>query len=136
MSAKKLNRKVVNSSEYVNYQKSAEDFFSAASHLVDEKNFSAAAVLIVHSAIAYTDAVTVKFGSQRSSGEQHSSAVELVRQILEVDEEDERALARLNRLLAEKTKVSYTGMVASPSEISNMFKNLERYRDWAKRKLS
>lgn len=62
MSAKKLSKKPVHSSEYVRYLKTTEELHSGAGRAIAESNQTAADVLMVHAAIAYTDALTIKFG--------------------------------------------------------------------------
>ncbi len=136
MSAKKLSKKSVQSSEYICYLETAEELYSGAEQAVAESNQTAAAVLIVHAAIAYTDALTIKFGSAKSAGEYHGQAADLLRQILHLSSADEKAIKRFDKLIGEKTKVSYTGLTPTSSKVSSMMKDLTRYRDWAREKLS
>lgn len=136
MNAKKLSKKSVNSSEYSMYLESAEKFYSGAEQEVNNSNLPSAAVLIIHAAIAYTDALTIKFGNVKSSGDSHGQAAVLLEQILYLTDIDKNAIANFKKLIVEKNKVSYTGNIPSKSKVSNMMKTLTRYREWARNKLS
>jgi hypothetical protein len=55
----------------------AENFAQAAAMAVEFQYWNAAGVLLVHSAIALTDALTVKIGGVKSTGEDHMLAADL-----------------------------------------------------------
>ena len=66
--AKQRGIKSIDRSRYREYQRVAEHFYDAAKDSVDLEYWTAAAVLIVHAAIAYADALCIKVAGQRSVG--------------------------------------------------------------------
>lgn len=107
--AQRSRRKPVPRNRTTQYQKVAEHFFVAAKDALQLEYWTAAGVLIVHSAIAYADALCVKQSGQKSSGENHEDAVALLEEVVAGGEEKERAVNQLRRIIEEKTKVSYLG---------------------------
>lgn len=87
--------------------------------------------MIVHSAIAFTDAITIKYLGLRSIGEDHEIAVKLIGDSVIESSENSLAINQLKRIIEEKTKVSYLGELYSKNQTSEMWKRLERYRKWA-----
>lgn len=68
---------------------------------------SAAALLAVHSAIAYNDALLIGLGSSRPRGENHSEAITALKRACSRAKIEHRGLAQLQRLLSAKTEISY-----------------------------
>lgn len=129
--AKRKGRKSVERDYYSKYQKVAEHFYNAASDSMELEYWTAAGVLIVHSAIAFTDALCIKLGGIKSIGENHEDAIALVESIVGDSEEKSKAINQLKRLIEEKTKVSYLGELYTSSRTKEMWKRLERFRKWA-----
>lgn len=94
--------------------------------------WTAAGVLIVHSAIAYADALTIRLSGQKSAGEDHEDAVALIAEVVAGGEEKTKAVNQLRRIIEEKTRVSYLGDLYEPKETRELWKRLERFREWAK----
>ncbi|OGS51386.1 MAG: hypothetical protein A3J79_08730 [Elusimicrobia bacterium RIFOXYB2_FULL_62_6] len=113
------------------YSAVAGNFFSGAEVAREFDYYNAAGVLIVHAAIAYTDAITIKFGGVRSKGEDHMAAVDLLRQVVALDERGLAGARHLERIINEKTRVSYEGEVYTKKDIEALWKHLLRYREWA-----
>jgi hypothetical protein len=109
----------------------AENFYLGAEVAKDFEYWNAAGVLIVHAAIAYTDALTVKFGGVRSKGEDHMAAADLLRQVARLDENDLASVRHLERIINEKNRVSYEGETYYRKDIEPLWKHLQRYREWA-----
>jgi hypothetical protein len=93
--------------------------------------WNAAGVLLVHAAIALTDALTVKIGGVKSAGEDHMLAADLLESVLAVDAEAQKAIRHLRTLVQEKTLVSYSGQIYRQEDIRRMTRHLNRYRAWA-----
>ncbi len=129
--AKRRGRKTVDRAQFIKYQKTAEHFYNAAKDSIELEYWTAAGVLIVHSAIAYTDALCVKLSGQKSIGENHEDAISLLESIAAGEEEKLKAVNQLKRIIEEKTKVSYIGELYTPPQTNEMWKRLERFRDWA-----
>jgi hypothetical protein len=109
----------------------AENFAQAAQMATEFQYWNAAGVLLVHAAIAITDALTVKIGGVKSAGEDHMLAADLLESVLAVDAEAKRAIRHLRTLIQEKTLVSYSGAMYRQEDIRRMTRHLDRYRTWA-----
>jgi HEPN domain. len=122
--------KSIDRSKYREYQRVAEHFYEAAKDSVDLEYWTAAAVLIVHAAIAYADALCIKVAGQRSVGESHEHTVTLLEEQVAGRDEKKKALNQLRYIIEEKTRVSYLGEMISPSQTKDLLKRLERFREW------
>jgi|ERR1044071_3207693 hypothetical protein len=129
-------RQSVSRSKESNYRMVAENFYAGAEAAKAYEYWNAAGVLIVHAAIAYTDAITIKVGGVKSRGEGHMETADLLKDTVELDESGLQALQHLRRMIEQKNLVSYSGEVYSEKDIDVLWKHLERYRYWARRMLS
>ena len=93
--AKQRGVKSVDRSKYREYQRVAEHFYDAANDSLELEYWTAAAVLIVHSAIAYADALCIKLAGQRSVGDSHEHTVTLLEENVAGGEEKGKALSQL-----------------------------------------
>ena len=129
---KRRGRKSIPRHRFMEYQNVADHFYEAAKDSMDLEYWTAAGVLIVHSAIAFADALSIKLSGVKSVGENHEDAVVLVENAVADGEGKTRAINQLRRIIEEKTKVSYLGDLYSPSQSKELWKRLERFRKWAK----
>ena len=129
---KRRGRKSIPRHRFMEYQNVADHFYEAAKDSMDLEYWTAAGVLIVHSAIAFTDALSIKLSGVKSVGENHEDAVVLVENAVADGEGKTRAINQLRRIIEEKTKVSYLGDLYSPSQSKELWKRLVRFRKWAK----
>jgi hypothetical protein len=113
-------------------------FYTVASHFAEAAEvatefgyWNAAGVLLVHAAIALTDAITVKVGAVKSVGEDHMLAADLLETVLATDAAGKKAINHLRALVQEKTLVSYSGQIYRQDDIRRMTRHLARYRTWA-----
>jgi len=113
------------------YAKVAESFYNGAEMARGFEYWNAAGVLIVHASIAYTDALTIRFGGIRSKGEDHMAAVDILRQVMALDEEGRTGARHLERIINEKNRVSYEGEIYTKKDVDALWKHLLRYRAWA-----
>lgn len=125
----KVNK--VNKDKTFNYTSVADNFVKGAELAREFEYWNAAGVLIVHAAIAYTDAITIKVAGVKSRGEDHTQAARLMEEVVALDEDGRKALSKLRRLIEEKTLVSYSGKIYQKNDIERMWKLLERYKNWA-----
>lgn len=130
MTPRKSHRVSVSMARYADYRKVADNFFMGAEAAKTFEYWNAAGVLIVHSAIAYADSLTIKVGGVKSHGEDHMAAVDLVGQVVALDERGEKALIQLSRLIEQKNLVSYSGEIYSRKDVDDLWKYLERFRAW------
>jgi len=128
--SKKVN---VPKSQFKQYKRIADGFFQGAVNERELSNWNASGVLIVHAAIAYADAVTIKFGGVRSKGDDHQDVVRLLDTLIPQSETKKTALNQLEKLIAHKTSVSYSGETYDGNDIEKLFKHLERFKNWAKK---
>jgi hypothetical protein len=113
-----------------------EHFAQAAQLATEFQYWNAAGVLLVHAAIALTDALTIKAGGVKSAGEDHLLAADLLETVLVMDAEAKRAIGHLRALIQEKTLVSYSGEFYRQEDVRRMARHLNRYRTWADRLLT
>lgn len=128
---KTRGKKSISKHKFKDYKNVAEHFYNAAKDSIELEYFTAAGVLIVHSAIAFTDALCIKLAGVKSVGEDHEDAIILIEKIVADSEEKKKSLNQLYRIIEEKTKVSYLGELYTDSQTKDMWKRLERYRKWA-----
>lgn len=113
------------------YAEVGANFYNGAEVAKEFEYWNAAGVLIVHAAIAYTDAMTIKTGGVRSRGEDHMAAADLLREVVVLDDRGNKAIGHLIRILEQKTLVSYEGEMYTCEDVEELWKHLERYKAWA-----
>ena len=123
-------RKEVDKTKSLDHLKVAESFEGGAEVAKDFEYWNAAGILIVHAAIAYADAMCIKYGGVKSQGEDHNQVVALLREILSVNDENKKAFIQLEKIIAHKTSVSYSGDVYDEKDVENLWKNFERFKRW------
>lgn len=131
MTPRMMKRISVHRGRYHDYAKVADNFYLGANLAKEFEYWNAAGVLIIHSAIAYTDAITIKIGGVKSQGEDHMAVIDLVKKVVVLDEDGQKALNHLARMIEQKNLVSYSGEVYEQSDIEKLWKQLERYKKWA-----
>lgn len=101
----------------------------------DTRHASALAIIAVHAGIAYADAVCILRGGRKSVSADHAAALRLLRGILGNRLPDGIARA-LHRLIVEKERFEYQGMVVTMREASAAMESAERFGAWAENALS
>lgn len=129
--AKRGRRTAVHRSKYRQYQRVADHFFVAAKDSMDLEYWTAAGVLIVHSGIAYADALCIQKAGEKSSGENHEDALTLLDEVIAGELEKTNAISQLRRIVEEKTKVSYLGNLYSAKQCEGLWRRLSGFRKWA-----
>ncbi|MGD8782280.1 MAG: hypothetical protein PVH88_25365 [Ignavibacteria bacterium] len=128
---KRKGQKPVPRVQYKKYLDTAGHFYKAAKDSIELEYWTAAGVLIVHSAIAFTDTLCIKLGGVRSTADDHDDAINLLEKIIPDSEDKTKALNQLKRIIEEKTRVSYLGELYTAKKAGEMWKRLERFRKWA-----
>lgn len=131
MTTRISRRTSVHRTKYHDYIKVADNFYLGAELAKEFEYWNAAGVLIIHAAIAYTDAITIKVGGVKSQGEDHMAAVDLLRKVVALDEAGQKASNHFARMIEQKNLVSYSGEVYARTDIENLWKQLERYKEWS-----
>ncbi len=94
---------------------------------------SAAALLAVHSAISYSDALLIRLGNARPRGENHQAAVPALKRACTGAKVDPQGIAHFQRLLSAKTDISYGGKQVDNERIAMLCNYAERFQVWAER---
>jgi hypothetical protein len=92
------------------------------------------AIISVHAAIAYTDALTIAYRSVKSVDGDHSRAAEVLVHALG-QRADETQVRRLKRVLNAKSEASYSGSYYTLQEGREIFSDANRYGTWAEEML-
>ncbi|MDP2363414.1 MAG: hypothetical protein Q8M94_06545 [Ignavibacteria bacterium] len=128
---KKSPRIEIHYLKYLSYKKIAQSFYDAGIVSAELNYFNAAGVLFVHSAIAYSDAITIKLSSSKSSGDSHFQIVTFLDEVVKESKDKSNALNHLRKIIDQKNLVSYSGDEYSKKGINDMQKNAERFQTWA-----
>jgi hypothetical protein len=132
---RKGSRKRVERSDWTGFLAAAEENYASACAVQASRKYRAAGILLVHAAIALTDALTVRAGGVKSTGEHHQEAVDLVRELLPNAAGLGPALRHLEAIIHEKSRVSYTGDPFTATDIARMRAHYERFALWVKDQL-
>ena len=132
MTSKSPIRKI-DPSRSLDFRKVAENFYEGARLASEYKYYNAAGVLIVHAAIAYSDAISIKNKSVKIHGENHYEIISLLNDIIPHSEEKKKALNNLKNIIDHKNKVSYSGDVYYKKDIESLWKHFERFKIWAEK---
>jgi hypothetical protein len=133
---KKTNVVSTEKNKYHDYKAVANNFYQGADVAYEFQYYNAAGVLIVHSAIAYSDAITIKIQGIKNRGEDHQEIVSLLQNVTGNLPENRLALSKLHKIIEHKNKVSYSGDIYSKKDIDSMRKLIDRYKSWAEKQLS
>jgi len=94
---------------------------------------SAAALLAVHSAISYSDAVLIGLSGARPGGENHREAITALKRACSGAKIDRQGITHLDRLLSAKTDISYGEKQGDNERIAALCITAERFQVWAER---
>ena len=94
---------------------------------------SAAALLAVHSAISYSDALLIGFGGVRPRGENHREAVTALKRACTKARVDQQGIGHFQKLLSVKTDVSYGEKRFDDERVEALCNTADRFRVWAER---
>ena len=79
--AKQKGRRSLPRTDYKKYLSTAQHFYEAARDSMELEYWTAAGVLVIHSAIAFSDALCIKLGGVRSAADDHDDAIALLESI-------------------------------------------------------
>lgn len=122
--------KSIDRSKYKDYFLVADNFYRGAELAKEFEYWNVAGLLIVHSAIAYSDSLAIKYGGVKSTSDDHCECVSLIESIIERDEKSKNAIQNFRRILDRKSEVSYGGEIYYRKDIEQMWKWFERFRNW------
>ena len=94
---------------------------------------SAVALLAVHSAISYSDAILIGLGGGRPRGESHREAVAALKRACTRAKIDQQGVTHFQKLLSVKTDVSYGEKHIDDGKVEALYVTAERFQVWAER---
>ena len=110
-----------------------QDFSRGMKLFGDEASYSQSAALLgIHAAISYADALRTGRGDESLASDDHQSAVRALRSQIR-PEEDHEGLRRFQRLLGEKSAVSYGPKRFDVRKLQLLCIESERFAVWANR---
>ncbi|MDO9464026.1 MAG: HEPN domain-containing protein [bacterium] len=129
MSAKKINTKGIQRSEYKTYLKKASEFYDTM--LQSEKRGMANAVGLnaVHCAISSADAMLVFYAGIRSMSADHRSVIDLLSNSVNLPEVKSKC-ETLRKILAKKNIIEYENRDFTKKEALEILKLTERFYTW------
>jgi len=120
---------------YSNYIKKAEEFLASAQRSFEEREWNAAALGSIHSAISAADALCVYFLGVRHAGEKHEDAINLFKTIKLEKEELAANSRRISRILGYKTMAEYEERLVHEPEAESAIKDAVRLLRFVKSNL-
>ena len=129
--ARSRQRITIERSKASDYKKVAQNFFDGASLAREFEYWNAAGVLVVHAAIAWSDAIAIKLGGVKSRGTDHHDTIALLEELVAGDDDNKKAMQHLRRIIDHKNAVSYSGEIYERADIEQLWKLISRFRDWA-----
>lgn len=134
--ASKIPSVRIDNHKHLDFIKVAENFKNGADLAFEYGYFNAAGVLIVHSAIALADSITIKFSSSKIKGDSHYDILALLKNVLPPKLKNDSAIDHLKKIIDQKNLVSYSGDIYRKSDIVKLNKHFERFSTWAKKILN
>lgn len=123
---------------FVQYQSIGRALHSTARDLAmigEPKYGNGLAIIAIHAAIAYTDALTVAYRQIRSTDGEHVQAANiLVHALGPIADTDQ--VRRLRRMLSAKSHASYSGSYYTLQDGVEILNDLGRYAEWAEDRLT
>lgn len=108
----------------------AQDFARGMGLIREEPTYAqSAALLAIHSAIAYTDALRLGLGDRLLSSDDHNSAIRALRSLVGPAEND--GIAKLQNLLMYKSAISYGNRRTDTKRLQLLCTDSQRYARWA-----
>ncbi len=117
------------------YLRRARDFLKGMDLLKDDLTFGySSALLAVHGAISYCDALRTGLGSVNVSSEDHQSVTAELRQLLTARKyEKQDGVERLGKLLGSKSVIAYGAASVGDDKFKSVIQQAERFAVWAER---
>jgi len=119
--------------EVEHYIRRATDFLEGMELTRSDLSYwNSSALLAIHSALSYSDALRRGLGDDTLSADDHRQAVaSLERRLIAREVRDRTGLRHLNFLLARKTLVAYGGERLERTDYEALFTRAERFARWA-----
>ena len=98
----------------------------------DESYWNSSALLAIHSAVSYSDALCLGLGDQKLSADDHQKSADSLQKLLASKHlEDQAGFKHLRFLLSKKNLVAYGDQRLEHSDYEMLFTKAERFARWA-----
>jgi hypothetical protein len=118
------------------FLKRATDFLEGMKLTREDKNYwNSSALLAIHSAVSYSDALRARLGDGQLSADDHQNAVDALQRLLlaETAMDDMAGFKHLRFLLSKKTLVAYGDRRVEHTEYEALVTKAARFAAWADR---
>ena len=118
------------------YRGRAQDFLEGMKFLKDDlAGFRySCALLGIHGAISYCDALRIGLGSETVSSDDHGKAATDLRSLLSAQRvERPQGLGHLEKLLGKKSRIAYAREASDVGDIEQIVQHAERFAAWAEK---
>jgi hypothetical protein len=113
-------------------QRAADFFYGMRLMCGDDSYRNSSALLAIHSAVSYSDALRVGLGEQKRSADDHSKAVDALQNILPSKQvSDQSGFGHLRFLISNKSRVAYGSQTLTAKELEMLLTKAERFASWA-----
>jgi hypothetical protein len=119
---------------FEHYRDRARDFLDGMKFLREDLEAfgHSSALLGIHGAISYADALRIGMGSKKVSSDDHSRATSELKSLLDSRRIDQQqGVKHLRLLLASKSRISYAAEMVRKNEVEDIVKRAMRFADWA-----
>lgn len=115
------------------YIQRATDFFNGMQLTRDEEPYrNSSALLAIHSAVSYTDALRTGLGDENLSGDDHRQAADALRPLLNTRSvKAQDGVGHLQYLISRKSSVAYGSERLGANEFLSLVIRAERFAKWA-----
>ncbi len=128
---KNIRTSRVPKSDYINYLKKAEEFFSSAQDSLIKEKWNAAGLNAIHAGISSTDALLVALHGIKSTSPKHDDILKLLSSLVKHKGLEEN-ISHLRSLISMKSIVEYDQRLVTQSEAVSLSKHSERFLAWVK----
>lgn len=132
---KKFKTRPVSPSEMDIYWQRSEECWNLAWQAFQDSKWFGGAINIIHAIVALADLMCIRYAGKRYAGEDHEQAVDFYTTLNLDDPDFKKSVSRLGRVLSVKTEAEYGGSPLKESEIRQMMKSAERFRNYVLQKL-
>ena len=121
--------------EVRSYLAKAEDFLDGMKFFAGSADHRVSmALLAVHSAISYGDALWVGLGNENKATASHiNRKIELEKLLNQIGYKDIQGLKHLDSLIGNKTKIAYSADLLTEKTVTDMAIHAQRFANWAAR---
>ena len=128
---KEIKARHIPKSDYINYLKKGEEFFSSAQDSLVREKWNSAGLNAIHAGISSADALLVSLHGIRSSSPKHDDILRLFPSLVRHKGLEEN-ISHLRHLISMKNIVEYDQRLITQNEAVSLAKHAERFLAWVK----